>query len=214
MWSGDLRSVGSWGGGGGAGGGGVGTILLLLLCKEVSVLQQDCVYIESYIMVQLYAKLLLKFSFVWEFCCARLLISVYCCFLSPPPLPPPTPFSLTDEVSQLSFCVFFVLNSPQSQHHNCLLFFASALRVGGPLKHLSLWKHLTKQRGEQSTTLLHSCQFWLYPSTSSRWQLFLLYLTKFLLAKKNCVVFSLLTNFHVVQQSSLPRQNFFKNNLK
>jgi hypothetical protein len=123
-------------------------------------------------MAQLYAKLLLKFSFVWEFCCARLLISVYCCFLSPPPPPPPTPFSLTDEVSQLSFVFFLFSTPPQSQHHIWLLFFASALRVGGPLKHLSLWKHLTKQRGQQSTTLLHSCQFWLYPSTSSRWQLF------------------------------------------
>lgn len=69
-------------------------------CKEVSVLQQDCVYIESYMMAQLYAKLLLKFSFVWEFCCARLLISVYCCFLF-------------DRWSQLSIlCVFFVLNFP------------------------------------------------------------------------------------------------------
>jgi hypothetical protein len=48
-------------------GGGSGDLLLLLfLCKEVSVLQQDCVYIETYIMAQLYAKLLLKFSFLWE----------------------------------------------------------------------------------------------------------------------------------------------------
>ncbi len=156
--------------------------LLLLLCKEVSVLQQDCVYIETYIMAQLYAKLLLKFSFLWESVVQALLISVYCCFL---------PLLLWQ--IKVSYPCVFCSQLPQSPTpHFAYSSEGSGLRVGGPLKHLT--KQSKAKQREQSTTL-HSCQFLLYPS-SSRWQLFsCIWQSSY---SKNCVVFSLLTNFQVV----------------
>ncbi len=123
--------------------------LLLFLCKEVSVLQQDCVYIETYIMAQLYAKLLLKFCFLWESVVQALLISVYCCFLPPS--------SLTDQ-SQLSLC--FLFSTPTIP--NTTFAYSSegsGLRVGGPLKHLTKQSKAKQSKGSRAplSTLVSFC---------------------------------------------------------
>jgi hypothetical protein len=157
MWSGDLPS-GKWGGWGSGD-------HLLLLCKEVSVLQQDCVYIESYIMAQLYAKLLLKFSFLWESVVQALLISVYCCSLW--------------QIKSVILEFFFVLNSPIPTPHLLTLRKCVTCRVG--LWNTSAFEtpHQSKAKGAEHHSPLLSVL-----ALSQQQQvtafLFSLYLTKFL----------------------------------